>query len=122
MGVAQVAVTGCGMMGRGIVEVTAQAGIEVVAVRATGGDLAAPTKAIAKSLDRQVKKGKLKPEQHAEIIARISITADIGAVASADIVVESAVEEEAAKVALLKQVEAKMNPEAVLGTNTSSLR
>jgi 3-hydroxybutyryl-CoA dehydrogenase len=122
MGVAKVAVIGCGMMGRGIVEVTAQAGIEVVAVKATGGDLEAPKKEIAKSLDRQVKKGKLTPEQHAEILARITITADIGAVASADIVVESAVEEEAAKVALLKQVEAKMNPEAVLGTNTSSLR
>lgn len=122
MGVAKVAVIGCGMMGRGIVEVTAAAGIDVVAIKATGGDLEAPKKEIAKSLDRQVKKGKLTAEQHAEIMGRITITADIGAVSSAEIVVESAVEEEAAKIALLKQVEAKMHPEAVLGTNTSSLR
>jgi 3-hydroxybutyryl-CoA dehydrogenase len=122
MGVAKVAVIGCGMMGRGIVEVTAAAGIEVVAVKATGGDLEAPKKEIAKSLDRQVKKGKLTAEQHAQIMARITITADIGAVDNAEIVIESAVEEEAAKIALLKQVEAKMHPEAVLGTNTSSLR
>lgn len=39
MGVAKVAVIGCGMMGRGIVEVTAVAGIEVLAGKTTAGDL-----------------------------------------------------------------------------------
>jgi 3-hydroxybutyryl-CoA dehydrogenase len=122
MGVAKVAVVGCGMMGRGIVEVSAVAGIEVVAIKATPGDLEAPKKQIAQSLDRQLKKGKLTAEQVAAILGRITITSEIGAVEGAEIVVESAVEEEAAKIALLKQVEAKMHPEAVLGTNTSSLR
>ena len=122
MGVAKVAVIGCGVMGRGIVEVTAAAGIEVVAVKATGGDLAAPKNEIAKALDRSVKKGKLTAQQHAEIMARITLTADLSAVRGAEIVVESAVEDQAAKIALLKQIEANMHPEAVLGTNTSSLR
>lgn len=122
MGVAKVAVVGCGMMGRGIVEVAAVAGIEVTAIKATPGDLAEPKKKIAQSLERQVKKGKLTAEQLEQIMARITITADLGAVANADIVVESAVEDEASKIKLLKDVESKMKPEAVLGTNTSSLR
>ena len=43
-------------------------------------------------------------------------------IADADIVVESAVEDEAKKLALLVRIEKEMHPEAVLGTNTSSLR
>ena len=61
-------------------------------------------------------------EQCAEVLARMKFSSDLGAVADADIVIESAVEDEAAKIDLLKKLEAKMHPEAVLGTNTSSLR
>jgi 3-hydroxybutyryl-CoA dehydrogenase len=43
-------------------------------------------------------------------------------VSDAEMVVESAVEDEAAKIALLKKIEAEMHPEAVLGSNTSSLK
>jgi 3-hydroxybutyryl-CoA dehydrogenase len=122
MGVSRVAVVGCGMMGQGIVEVAAAAGIDVTAIKATPGNLEAPRESIKQSLERRVKKGKLTPEQRDEIMSRIQITADLAAVGDAEIVIESAVEEEAAKLDLLKRIEAKMHPEAVLGTNTSSLR
>jgi 3-hydroxybutyryl-CoA dehydrogenase len=122
MGVAKVAVVGCGMMGRGIVEVSAVAGLDVTAIKATGGDLAAPKQQIAKSLERRVKKGKMTEQECEAVLARIQISSDVGAVAGADLVIESAVEDEAAKLDLLKRIEAKMKPEAVLGTNTSSLR
>jgi 3-hydroxybutyryl-CoA dehydrogenase len=62
------------------------------------------------------------PEQCEQVMAKIAFASDLSAVADADVVIESAVEDEAAKAALLKQIEAKMHPEAVLGTNTSSLR
>jgi 3-hydroxybutyryl-CoA dehydrogenase len=62
------------------------------------------------------------PEQCAEVLGRIELSSDLSAVAGADLVIESAVEDEGAKLALLKQLESKMHPEAVLGTNTSSLR
>jgi 3-hydroxybutyryl-CoA dehydrogenase len=124
MGVFTVAVVGCGMMGRGIMEVAAAAGMKVAGIKVTPGDLAVPKKEIQKSLDRRVKRGKLTAEQAAEILGRIEFSSGVtaGAVQSADIVVESAVEDEAAKLKLLKDIEAKMHPEAVLGTNTSSLR
>lgn len=122
MGVSRVAVVGCGVMGRGIVEVAAAAGLPVTAVKVTPGSLSEPRAKIRQSLDRRVKKGKLTPEQCEQVLARIELSADLAAVAGADIVVESALEDEAAKFDLLKKIEAKMHPEAVLGTNTSSLR
>ena len=122
MAVSRVAVVGCGMMGRGIVEVAAAAGLQVTAIKVTPGSLEEPKAKIKQSLDRRVKKGKLTPEQCQEILGRIQLSSDLGAVADAEVVVESAVEEEPAKLELLKKIEAKMHPEAVLGTNTSSLR
>jgi 3-hydroxybutyryl-CoA dehydrogenase len=122
MAVSKVAVVGCGMMGRGIVEVAAAAGLEVTAIKATPGNLDEPREKIRQSLDRRVKKGKMTPEQCAEVLRRITLSSDLAAVEGAEIVIESAVEDQAAKIDLLKKLEAKMHPEAVLGTNTSSLR
>jgi 3-hydroxybutyryl-CoA dehydrogenase len=110
------------MMGQGIVEVTAAAGISVVAIKVTPGDLEAPKAKIRGSLERRVKRGKMTAEQLEQVMGRIEISSDLGAVANADIVIESAVESQEAKLDLLKKLDAKMHPEAVLGTNTSSLR
>jgi 3-hydroxybutyryl-CoA dehydrogenase len=122
MGVTTVAVVGCGMMGRGIMEVAAVAGLQVKGIKVTPGDLEGPKKQIQSSLDRRVQRGKMTAEQAAEVLARIQFVAGVGGVEGADLVVESAVEDEATKVKLLKDLEQKMHPEAVLGTNTSSLR
>jgi len=122
MAVKKVAVVGCGMMGRGIVEVAAAAGLSVKAIKATPGDLSGPRSQIEKSLQRRVQKGKMTEAECKDVMSRIELTTDLGAVADAEIVIESAVEDEAAKLDLLKKIEAKMHPEAVLGTNTSSLR
>jgi 3-hydroxybutyryl-CoA dehydrogenase len=122
MGVATVAVVGCGMMGRGIMEVAAAAGLQVRGIKVTPGDLAAPKAKIQQSLDRRVKRGKLTAEQASEILGRIELSSGVAAVQGADVVIESAVEDEATKLKLLQDIEAKMHPEAVLGTNTSSLR
>jgi 3-hydroxybutyryl-CoA dehydrogenase len=122
MGVFNVAVVGCGMMGRGIMEVSAAAGLKVAGIKLTGGDLSAPKSQIQKSLDRRVKRGKLTEAQAAEILERIQFSSGLDAIQGADLVIESAVEDEATKIKLLQDIEAKMHPEAVLGTNTSSLR
>lgn len=122
MGVATVAVVGCGMMGRGIMEVAAVAGYQVKGIKVTPGDLAGPKSKIQQSLERRVKKGKLTADECAAALSRIEFSSGLAAVAAADVVIESAVEDEATKAKLLKDIEAKLHPEAVLGTNTSSLR
>jgi 3-hydroxybutyryl-CoA dehydrogenase len=122
MGLTQVAVVGCGMMGRGIVEVAAAAGLEVKAVKVTPGDLSGPRSKIEQSLSRRVKRGKMNEHEAKAVLGRIEFVSGLDAIADAEVVVESAVEELDAKVKLLKDIEAAMHPEAVLGTNTSSLR
>lgn len=122
MGLTTVAVVGCGMMGRGIMEVAAVAGLKVKGIKVTPGDLAEPRAKIQSSLDRRVKRGKMTAEQCAEVMSRIELSSGLAAVSGADLVIESAVEDEATKIKLLKDIESKMHPEAVLGTNTSSLR
>lgn len=122
MSVSTVAVVGCGMMGRGIMEVSAVAGLSVKGIKLTPGDLSGPRDAIAKSLGRRVKKGKMTQEEADTVLGRIEFSSELSAVASADIVIESVVEVEDTKVKLLKDLEQHMHPEAVLGSNTSSLR
>jgi 3-hydroxybutyryl-CoA dehydrogenase len=122
MGASTVAVVGCGMMGRGIMEVAAVAGLKVKGIKVTPGDLEGPKKQIQSSLDRRVKRGKMTAEEAAAVLSRIEFVNGVAGVEGADIVIESAVEDEPTKLKLLKDIEQKMGPEAVLGTNTSSLR
>jgi 3-hydroxybutyryl-CoA dehydrogenase len=122
MGVGKVAVVGCGMMGRGIAEVSAVAGLAVTALKVTPGNLNDPRDKIRESLERRVKRGKLTSEQCEQALSRIELAADFAALRDAEVVVESAAEEEAAKLELLERVEANIGPDAVLATNTSSLK
>jgi 3-hydroxybutyryl-CoA dehydrogenase len=103
-------------------EVAAVAGLKVKGIKVTPGDLSDAKNKIQQSLDRRVKRGKMTAEQCAEVMARIELSSGLAAVQGADIVIESAVEDEPTKLKLLKDIETKMHPEAVLGTNTSSLR
>jgi len=119
--VTKIAVVGCGMMGRGIIEVAALANVSVTAIKATPGDLSAPKSGIEKSLARRVKKGKLTEDQCQDIMNRITFTTDLNAVSDAQIVIESAVEDEALKIELLKDIETKMSGAGILCTNTSSI-
>jgi len=122
MSISTVAVVGCGMMGRGIMEVSAVAGLNVKGIKLTPGDLSGPKGAVEKSLARRVKKGKMTQDEADAVLGRIEFTSELSAVADADLVVESVVEVEETKVKLLTDLEGHMHPEAVLGSNTSSLR
>lgn len=122
MEVRKIAVVGCGMMGRGIAEVAAAARIETHAIKLTEGSLDGPRQKIEQGLDRRVKKGKMTPAERDEVLSRITFTADLDVVRGAELVVESVLEDAQAKTQLFSTLEPKMHPEAVLGSNTSSLR
>ena len=117
-----IAVIGCGLMGCGIAEVAAVAGFDVVAIKATAGD-AAPVRArIEKSLERAVTSGKLTAEKRDAALARLTTSSDLGDAADADLVIESAVESATAKKRLLSELESIVRADAIIATNTSSLR
>ena len=116
-----VGVIGCGLMGSGIVEVCAAAGLRVVAVKATAGPIESAIARVRASVDRAVAKGKLTADARDALLGRIVFTQELEALAECDLVIESTAEQLAAKKRILAELEAVLRPDAILTTNTSSL-
>ena len=120
--VARVGVVGCGLMGSGITEAAARAGLEVHVVERDARALAAGRTRVETSVQRAVKAGKLADEDAERALARMTFATELEALADVDLVVEAVVESEPEKVevfALLDRVVAA--PDAVLASNTSSI-
>jgi 3-hydroxybutyryl-CoA dehydrogenase len=119
-----VAVIGGGLMGSGIAEVSARAGQDVVIVESSDDAAKAALGRLEKSLERAEAKGKLSASEGsaADVLGRIRVETDLGAVADREVVVEAIVEDEAAKVDLFKRLDAVVEaPDAILASNTSSI-
>jgi 3-hydroxybutyryl-CoA dehydrogenase len=116
-----VGIVGMGGMGRGIAEVAAACGYETILVKATPGDFDQARRAIAESLGRAVKKGKLSSAGLDATLERLTLTHDLDALSGCGIVVESIVEDLSQKQALFGKIEARVSPSCVLASNTSSL-
>ena len=121
MQISKVGVVGCGLMGHGIAQVSAQAGYDVVSVEVDQGALDKGLGKIEKQLARAVEKGKLEQSGADETRGRIHGTLDTGDLADCDLIVEAITEDLALKLEMWKQVDAVAKPDAVFATNTSSL-
>ena len=117
----KVAVLGAGMMGAGIAYVSAKAGIDVV-LKDVSVEAAEKGKAHSqKLLDRQVEKGRTTSEKRDQILARIHPTADTADLAGCDLVIEAVFEDVELKHRVFGEVEPLVAPDALLGSNTSTL-
>ena len=118
----KVGIVGGGLMGSGIAEVVARAGLDTVIVEATYEAAQMAEARIQESLDRGVTRGKLDDVTASGVIARITVTTDLGALADRDLVVEAASEREDIKLDLFTKIGALLEKEdAVLASNTSSI-
>jgi 3-hydroxybutyryl-CoA dehydrogenase len=72
------------------------------------------------SLDRQVAKGRLEPDERAAVADRVDVTTDLADLADCDLVLESVVEDKAVKLELFAELDRICQPSAVLATNTST--
>ncbi|MGH3862378.1 3-hydroxyacyl-CoA dehydrogenase NAD-binding domain-containing protein [Actinokineospora sp.] len=117
----RVAVLGAGMMGAGIAYSSARAGIEVV-LKDVSLESAQKGKAYSeKILAKAVSRGKLTQEKADEVLARITPTADPADVAGVDLVVEAVFESPDLKKKVFGEIEDLVAPDALLGSNTSTL-
>jgi 3-hydroxybutyryl-CoA dehydrogenase len=114
-------VVGAGTMGAGIGQVAARAGYDVVIRDVAEQFLARGMVAIDKSLQRDVDKGRLSPDEKAAILARITTTTELGAFSGAFIVVEAATEDLKTKSDIFRSLDEATKPDAILATNTSSI-
>lgn len=109
-------------MGSGIAEVLARAGRAVTVVEVDASSRARVEHRIAGSLDRAVTRGKLSADEADRALANVSCTTGLGSVASCDLVIEAASEDEATKLALFRELGALIKKEeALLVSNTSSI-
>ena len=118
-----VGVVGCGLMGAGIAEVSARAGLDVVVVESGEDAAKAGLARLESSLGRAEAKGKLGDGvTAAEVLDRVRVVTDVEALADRDIVVEAIVEDEQAKTELFRRLDAVVeSPDAILASNTSSI-
>ena len=116
-----VAVIGTGTMGRGIVQVSAQGGMRVIAYDEKPGAAQAAKDYIAKTLGGLVEKGRVPEADARAAVDRIVVAKDMGDVGKANVVIEAIVEQLAAKQALFAKLEGVVGPEAILASNTSSI-
>lgn len=115
----RIGVIGAGQMGAGIAQVSAEAGFEVILSDMELDRVTAGKAGIARQLQRQADRGKSVDVE--AVLARVSVTAELDAMAQCDLVIESAVEQEAVKLGIYRELSAIMRPDAILGTNTSSI-
>ncbi len=118
----RVGVVGCGLMGSGIAEVCARAGLDV-RVQEISPEVAEAGRArLVKSLDRGLSAGKMTEEERDAAVSRLSFTTDLADFEDRDLVVEAVVENEPMKVEIFKQLDRVMTAEgAILASNTSSI-
>jgi 3-hydroxybutyryl-CoA dehydrogenase len=118
----RVGVVGCGLMGSGIAEVCARAGLDVIVREVNQGALDAGRKRIESSFDRAVRSGKLPEGERDQTRSRLRFTTDFGDFADRQLVVEAVIENEAEKLEVFRGIDkAVESDDAILATNTSSI-
>ena len=116
-----IGVIGAGQMGRGIAQVAAQAGLDVILLDANLEMAQKATERLGRALDRLVAKEKITVEQKAEALARISPRSDYQDLKPCDFIVEAAPEREDIKLEIFTKLSQVTKPEAILASNTSSI-
>lgn len=121
MAISRVGIVGSGIMGAGIAEVAARAGLDVVLRSRKQETAEAMLAGMEKGLAKQVDKGRLSEEDRDAILGRVTATHHIGDLADCDLVIESVVEDLDVKRALFAELDQVVKADAILATNTSTL-
>jgi 3-hydroxybutyryl-CoA dehydrogenase len=116
-----IGVVGSGTMGTGIAQVFAASGRKVILQDVAAPQLERAEKMIAKSLGKLVEKGRMEATAADAARANLTTTTDFEALAQADFVVEAIFENLEAKGEIFTRLDKLCRPEAILGSNTSSI-
>jgi 3-hydroxybutyryl-CoA dehydrogenase len=118
----RVGVVGCGLMGSGIAEVCARAGLDVLVREVNQDALAAGRRRIEGSLGKAVVAGKLAERDQEATLSRLRFTTDFGDLADRQLVVEAVIENEPEKLDVFASIDkAVEGDDALLASNTSSI-
>jgi 3-hydroxybutyryl-CoA dehydrogenase len=121
MPIERVFVAGAGLMGHGIAQVHAAAGLDVVLYEPELARAEAGRERIAGNLERAVAKGRLADADRDAILGRISLADDPAAVRDADLAIEAVFEDPEIKTRLWRDLDHLAGAGAIFATNTSSI-
>jgi 3-hydroxybutyryl-CoA dehydrogenase len=122
VGIQNVGVVGCGLMGSGIAEACARAGLDVRVVDLDQATLERGRERVAASIARARQGGKLSEAEAESALDLIEFSADIGSLADRQLVIEAVVESESEKLAVFQALDKIVeDPVAILASNTSSI-
>lgn len=120
MGIQKIMVVGSGLMGSGIAQVCAQAGLDVLLHDVSHEALQKALKSIEWSVGKLVEKGTLS-EARATIIGRIETIQDIVPGKSADLVIEAVFEDFELKQEIFRRLDKTCDSETLFASNTSAI-
>ncbi|WP_438991658.1 3-hydroxybutyryl-CoA dehydrogenase [Lentibacter sp.] len=121
MDIKTVGVIGAGQMGNGIAHVMALAGYNVTLNDLSPDALTAALAKIEKNMVRQVSRNLITEADMQAGLARISPALDVAALGTADLVIESATENEEIKIKILEGLVPHLPDHAIVTSNTSSI-
>jgi len=121
MSIRKIGVVGAGQMGAGIAQVAAQEGLGVMLHDVGEEVLKRSLDGIARNIDRMITRGRIKPEQRDAITRRIDATPRLDDLAGCDFIIEAILENEDAKIDLLKKLDQVCPPPVIFASNTSSI-
>jgi 3-hydroxybutyryl-CoA dehydrogenase len=121
MSVRTIGVIGAGIMGRGIAQIAATAGVNVILIDVSEVAVKKALDAVEGNLARLVGKGKMTAAEKETALRLIHGTTTYEDLKAADVVIEAATENFDTKVKILKQIDALIRAEAILASNTSSI-
>ena len=114
-------VVGAGTMGRGIAQVCATSGFNVVMSDVSADAVAAGLASIEKQLARAVEKERMSAAEKDAVLSRIETATGVEAMAGADVCIEAATENPDVKLDLFRALESVCRADAILASNTSSI-
>nr|WP_297784222.1 3-hydroxybutyryl-CoA dehydrogenase [Aeromicrobium sp.] len=118
----KVGVIGGGLMGSGITEVAARAGLDVIVIEISDDAAKAAAGRIEGSLRRAESRGKIEAGEVTAVLERIRFETDLQTLADRDLVVEAASEDETIKLELFRNLGRILTKDdAILASNTSSI-
>ena len=121
MAIQKVVVVGCGLMGAGIAQVSAQSGFTTVVREVSAELLEKGLKGIDKNLARLVEKGTITDSAKSEIRGRLKGTTSLQDLKDCDVIVEAIIEKLPAKRELFVELDALCPAQTIFASNTSSL-
>lgn len=116
-----IGIVGAGQMGRGIAQVAAQTGFEVILFDAFKNSLDFGHQFIKTQLDKGVEKGKWNNTEANAAFGKITATVIMTDLKNCDLVIEAATEKKELKFEIFKKLDEIVRVDAILASNTSSI-